>query len=142
MSDFPALGSVNNSSSNPGLSASYASTAGTLLNTSSAPGSNGLLQEFSIEDDFPALPGARPNSAGSGRPFGSLQLHQPSHQSSSRSQQTLQNHLSQQSQLDGMGAFSSMLSPTSGSQMQQQLQQQLANDMLFQQQQMLHLSGT
>ncbi|KAI7824620.1 hypothetical protein BC939DRAFT_449619 [Gamsiella multidivaricata] len=157
MSDFPALGSANSASSNPGLSAaSYASTAGTLSNTgSSAPGT-GLSQEFSIEDDFPALPGARPNSAGSGRHFGSMQLHQqqPAHQNSSRSQQSLQHHPSQQqaqhmlqqSQLDGMGAFSSMISPSSGSQLQQsiQLQQQLANDLMFQQQQqqLLHMNGT
>ncbi|KAG0001417.1 hypothetical protein BGZ65_003505 [Modicella reniformis] len=155
MSDFPALGSVGSTSSNSGLSASYASTAGTLVNTSSSAAGNNLSQEFSIEDDFPALPGARPNSAGSGRHFGSMQLHQqqPSHQSSSRTQQTLQHHpaqqqgqhLMQQSQLDGMGAFSSMISPTSGSHLQQsmQLQQQLASDMLFQQQQqLLHLNGT
>jgi hypothetical protein len=150
MSDFPALGSVNSSSSNPGLSASYASTAGTLT-TSSAAG-NGLSQEFSIEDDFPALPGARSNTANSSRHFGSMQLHQqqPSHQTSSRSQQTLQHHptqqqgqhLLQQSQLDGMGTFSSMINP-SGSQLQQsmQLQQQLASDMMFQQQQLLHMNG-
>ncbi|KAI1315368.1 hypothetical protein EDD11_000927 [Mortierella claussenii] len=163
MSDFPALGSVNNASSNPGLSsASYASTAGTLTNASSSATGNGISQEFSIEDDFPALPGARPNSAGSGRHFGSMQLHQqqqPTHQNSSRSQHALQHHASQQqaqhmlqqSQLDGMGAFSSLLSPSSGSQMQQsmQLQQQLANDMMFQQQQslaqqqqLLHLNGS
>ncbi|KAG0327556.1 hypothetical protein BGZ99_007394 [Dissophora globulifera] len=158
MSDFPALGSVNNASSNPGLSAaSYASTAGTLANTGSSASGNGLSQEFSIEDDFPALPGARPNSAGSGRHFGSMQLHQQQQQSTQqgqpRSQQNIQHHpsqqqaqhLLQQSQLDGMGAFSSMISPSSGSQMQQsmQLQQQLANDLMFQQQhQLLHMNGS
>ncbi|KAF8983023.1 hypothetical protein BGZ46_000103 [Entomortierella lignicola] len=162
MSDFPALGSVNNATSNPGLSsASYASTAGTLANSSSSASGNSLSQEFSIEDDFPALPGARPNSSGSGRHFGSMQMHQqqPSAHQSSRSQQNLQlhpsqqqaQHMLQQSQLDGMGAFSSMVSPSSGSQMQQsmQLQQQLANDMMFQhqqqslaQQQLLHLNGS
>ncbi|KAG0371553.1 hypothetical protein BGX24_001517 [Mortierella sp. AD032] len=162
MSDFPALGSANNSSSNPGLSAaSYASTAGTLANSNVPASANGLSQEFSIEDDFPALPGARPNSANSSRHFGSM-MHQQQ-QPSSRSQQGMQHHpsqqqqaqhLLQQSQLDGMGAFSSMISPTSGSQMQQsmQLQQQMANDLMFQQQQqqqqqslaqqqLLHLNG-
>ncbi|KAF9354450.1 hypothetical protein BGX26_007700 [Mortierella sp. AD094] len=162
MSDFPALGSVNSATSNPGLSsASYASTAGTLANSGSSASGNGLSQEFSIEDDFPALPGARPNSTGSSRHFGSMQLHQQqqsTHQNS-RSQQNLQlhpsqqqaQHMLQQSQLDSMGAFSSMVSPSSGSQMQQsmQLQQQLANDIMFQhqqqslaQQQLLHLNGS
>ncbi|KAF9171583.1 hypothetical protein BGX21_007250 [Mortierella sp. AD011] len=162
MSDFPALGSVNSATSNPGLSsASYASTAGTLANSGSSASGNGLSQEFSIEDDFPALPGARPNSTGSSRHFGSMQLHQQqqsTHQNS-RSQQNLQlhpsqqqaQHMLQQSQLDGMGAFSSMVSPSSGSQMQQsmQLQQQLANDIMFQhqqqslaQQQLMHLNGS
>ncbi|KAF9927327.1 hypothetical protein FBU30_003326 [Linnemannia zychae] len=166
MSDFPALGSVNNASSNPGLSAaSYASTAGTLANSNVSASANGLTQEFSIEDDFPALPGARPNSANSSRHFGSMQMHQQQQQASSRNQQGMQHHptqqqqaqhILQQSQLDGMGSFSSMISPTSGSQMQQsmQLQQQMANDMMFQQQQqqqqqqslaqqqLLHLNGS
>ncbi|KAG9324780.1 hypothetical protein KVV02_005371 [Mortierella alpina] len=160
MSDFPALGSVNNASSNPGLSsASYASTAGTVSNSGAPASANGLSQEFSIEDDFPALPGARPNSASSGRHFGSMQLHQQQPgQSASRTQPSMQHHpsqqqtqhLLQQSQLDGMGAFTSMMSASSGSQLQQslQLQQQLASDMMFQQQQqslaqqqLLHLNG-
>ncbi|KAG0213706.1 hypothetical protein BGX28_003650 [Mortierella sp. GBA30] len=160
MSDFPALGTVNNASSNPGLSAaSYASTAGTVASSSATASANGLPQEFSIEDDFPALPGARPNSASSSRHFGSMQLHQQQQQpnQTSRSQQSLQHHpsqqqtqhLIQQSQLDGMGAFSSMMGVSSGSQLQQslQLQQQLASDMMFQQQhslaqqQLLHLNG-
>ncbi|GJJ76197.1 CCR4-NOT transcription complex subunit 2 [Entomortierella parvispora] len=169
MSDFPALGSANNASSNPGLSASYASTAGTIASSNAAAAANLLSQEFSIEDDFPALPGARPNSAGSSRQFNATmqqQLHQQQQQqqqqNSSRSQQSLQHHpsqqaqhLLQQSQLDGMGAFSSLLSSSSGSQMQSlQMQQQLANELMYQQQQqhqqqqslaqqqMLHLNGS
>ncbi|KAF9191942.1 hypothetical protein BGZ51_006500 [Haplosporangium sp. Z 767] len=167
MSDFPALGSVNNASSSSGLSAaSYASTAGTIANPNASASANGISQEFSIEDDFPALPGARPNSVSSNRHFGSMQLHQQQqqqqqpHQTSSRTQQSMQHHpsqqaqhLLQQSQLDGMGAFSSMISPSSGSHMQQsiQLQQQLASDMMYQQQQrqslaqqqqLLHLNGS
>ncbi|KAF9432639.1 hypothetical protein BGZ76_010518 [Entomortierella beljakovae] len=162
MSDFPALGSANNATSNPGLSsASYASTAGTLANSNSSVSGSNLSQEFSIEDDFPALPGARSNSSGSGRHFGSLQLHQQQQPSlqNSRSQQNLQlhpspqqsQHLLQQSTLDSIGGFSSLVSPSSGSQMQQsmQLQQQLANDLLFQQQhqslaqqQLLQLNGS
>ncbi|KAG0044763.1 hypothetical protein BGZ83_009967 [Gryganskiella cystojenkinii] len=163
MSDFPALGSANNASSNPGLSAaSYASTAGTLTSSNASSAANLLSQEFSIEDDFPALPGARPNSAGSSsRQFNAMQQQQLHQQNSSRSQQERQqqqHHASQQqqgqqgqqhlSQLDGIGAFSSLLNPSSGSQMQSmQLQQQLANDLMFQQQQqhqqqMLHLNGS
>ncbi|KAG0345347.1 hypothetical protein BG004_003781 [Podila humilis] len=147
MSDFPALGSANSASSNPGLSsASYASTAGTSSNPNAASSANGMPQEFSIEDDFPALPGARPNSStGNARSFNqSLSQQQMQQMHHQQQQQQQQQHRSQQqqhmmqSQTDGLSGYSSMSNPTSGAQMQSlQLQQQLANDMMFQQQQTL-----
>ncbi|KAF9394831.1 hypothetical protein CPC16_010082 [Podila verticillata] len=142
MSDFPALGSANNASSNTGLSsASYASTAGTSSNPNAASSANGMPQEFSIEDDFPALPGARPNSSaglGNGRSFNQSlsqqQMQQMHHQQQQHRSQQQQHMMSQ----DGLSGYSPMSNPTSGAQMQSlQLQQQLANDMMFQQQQSL-----
>lgn len=142
MSDFPALGSANNASSNPGLSsASYASTAGTTNNPNAASSANGMPQEFSIEDDFPALPGARPNSSaglGNGRSFNQSlsqqQMQQMHHQQQQHRSQQQQHMMSQ----DGLSGYSPMSNSTSGAQMQSlQLQQQLANDMMFQQQQSL-----
>ncbi|KAG0034389.1 hypothetical protein BGZ81_004870 [Podila clonocystis] len=141
MSDFPALGSANNASSNTGLSsASYASTAGTSSNPNAASSANGMPQEFSIEDDFPALPGARPNSSAGlgsgGRSFNQSlsqqQMQQMHHQQQQHRSQQQQHMMSQ----DGLSGYSPMSNPTSGAQMQSlQLQQQLANDMMFQQQQ-------
>ncbi|KAG0012912.1 hypothetical protein BGZ82_002370 [Podila clonocystis] len=143
MSDFPALGSANNASSNPGLSsASYASTAGTINNPNAASSANGMPQEFSIEDDFPALPGARPNSSAGlgngGRSFNQSlsqqQMQQMHHQQQQHRSQQQQHMMAQ----DGLSGYSPMSNPTSGAQMQSlQLQQQLANDMMFQQQQSL-----
>lgn len=143
MSDFPALGSANNASSNPGLSsASYASTAGTSNNPNAASSANGMPQEFSIEDDFPALPGARPNSSAGlgngGRSFNQSlsqqQMQQMHHQQQQHRSQQQQHMMSQ----DGLSGYSPMSNSTSGAQMQSlQLQQQLANDMMFQQQQSL-----